>query len=144
MVPFALLGAAVVAVVRPDAAAAAFALAPVTGLAGLAGAVVSVVRDAPDPLASPSSAAVPPEFAGFTSTFKLLWPVAISASSALPIIAMREVPTIGTALRTAAALVLLIAATAWWVRRREQWRRAWRRFLEEGRAQRAATTGATS
>lgn len=143
-IPFAMLGAAVVAIVRPEAALAAFALAPVAGLAGLAGSVVSVVRDAPDPLAAPATAAMPPEFAGFASTIKLLWPVAVSTTCALPILALREDPTAATALRVAAALTLLLAAVGWWVRRREEWRRRWHDFLAEGRSKRTTTDGAAA
>ena len=52
---------------NPSAAAAAFALAfPVT-VAGACGSVVSVVRDAADPLQASTHRAVPPEFAGFSS-----------------------------------------------------------------------------
>jgi hypothetical protein len=95
---------------------------------------VSIVRDAPDPLApSASSAAVPPEFAGFTSTLRLLWPIAVSAVSALAVVAMRELPTVGTAVRSAVGLALLVAVTLWWVRRRDDWRQKWRSFLEAGR-----------
>ena len=102
------------------------------------------MRDAPDPLAAPATAAMPPEFAGFASTIKLLWPVAVSSTCALPILAMREEPTGGTALRVAAALVLLLAGVAWWVRRREEWRRRWHDFLAEGRAKRTTTDGAAA
>ncbi len=49
LVPFAALGATVVAVIEPDAAAAAFALALPIALLGMAGAVVSTVRDAAGP-----------------------------------------------------------------------------------------------
>ena len=71
LVPFALVGAAVVAVVEPEHALGALALCVPMAWAGACGAVVSVVRDSPDPV-SPSAAtvAVPPEFAGFTSTLQ--------------------------------------------------------------------------
>ena len=135
LVPFALLGAAVVAVAEPGAWAGALLLAlPVTWL-GAGGAAVSVLRDAPDPLAPPvaSSAAVPPEFAGFTSTLRLVWPIAISALATIPVLAMRELPTAGTAVRSMAGLALVLIALVWWVRRRDEWRRRWRSFVEAGR-----------
>jgi hypothetical protein len=142
LVPFAVLAATVVAVAEPDHAAAAFAVAIPVTWAGVAGAVVSVVRDAPDPLApSASSAAVPPEFAGFTSTMRLLWPVAVSVIGVAPVAVLAEVPSAGAAARSAIASLLLVAAVAWWVRRRDEWRRAWRRFLEEGRAASRASAG---
>ena len=95
LVPFALLGAAVVAAAEPAAWAGALAVAiPIMWL-GVGGAAVSILRDAPDPLSPPvaSSAAVPPEFAGFTSTFRAVWPIAISALATVPVLAMREQPT---------------------------------------------------
>ena len=77
LVPFAALGAAVVAVIEPDAAAAAFVLALPVALLGMTGAVVSTVRDAPNPIAA-ESPFVPPEFAGFGNAMRVLVPVAIS------------------------------------------------------------------
>jgi len=134
LVPFAMLAAAVVAAVEPERAIAAFALAVPVTLAGAAGAVVSVVRDAPDPVAAPASTAVPPEFAGFTTTMRVLWPLALSTLGALPVLAMRESPTAGTGGRSAVGAILFVAVVVWWVRRRDAWRRKVRSFLEEGRA----------
>jgi len=136
IVPFALLGAAMVTAVEPGQAAAAFGLAVPVALAGAAGAVVSVVRDAPDPIAAPTSTAVPPEFAGFTTTMRLLWPIALSTLGALPILAMREWPSAGAAVRTVVGAALLIGVITWWVRRRDEWRRKVQAFLAEGRAAR--------
>ena len=99
-----------------------------------AGAIVSIVRDAPDPLAPPvaSSAAVPPEFAGFTSTLRLVWPIAVSTLAGLPVVAMREEPTVGTAVRCGVGLALVVVVTVWWVRRRDEWRQRWRAFVDAG------------
>ena len=85
LVPFAALGAAVVAVIEPDAAAAAFALALPITLLGMAGAVVSTVRDAPDPVVA-ESAFVPPEFAGFGSAMRVFVPIAISTLGAVAVL----------------------------------------------------------
>jgi hypothetical protein len=134
VVPFALLGAAVVAAVQPEHALAALALAIPVALGGVAGAVISVVRDAPDPLAAPVSTAVPPEFAGFTSTMRLLWPVAVSVLGVLPVLFAAKDPTAATALRASLGSLLLVAAVVWWVRRRDEWRQRWQGFLDEGRA----------
>ena len=142
VVPFALLGAATVAAGKPAAWAAALALCvPVTWV-GVGGAVVSIVRDAPDPLAPPiaSSAAVPPEFAGFTSTIRLLWPMAISTIAGLLVLGARELPTTGTVVRMAIAAGIVAAAIVWWVRRRDEWRVRWRRLLEDGRTASGAAT----
>lgn len=133
IVPFALLAAVVVGVADPDRAVAAAALAVPITWAAAAGAVVSIVRDAPDPLRVPASNAMPPEFAGFASTIRLLWPLALSTLACAPVLAMRELPTAGTALRSAAALALFCAAVGWWVRRRDEWRRRMRNFLDAGR-----------
>lgn len=136
LVPFALIGAAVVSALESDAWSSAFALCvPVTWV-GVCGAVISIVRDAPDPLSPPtaSSAAVPPEFAGFTSTIRLLYPLAISVLAGVPVLTLREVPGVGTVTRMLIATVLVVAATVWWIRKRDEWRVKIREFMEAGRA----------
>jgi hypothetical protein len=136
LVPFALLGAAAVSVFEHSAWWGALALClPVTWV-GVSGAVISIVRDAPDPLAPPTaaSAAVPPEFAGFTSTIRLLYPVAISIIAGLPALAAREQPEVGTVVRMGIAMVVVVVAVVWWVRRRDEWRVKIREFLDAGRA----------
>ncbi len=141
LVPFALLGAATVGVLEPGTWPSALALCvPVTWV-GVCGAVVSIVRDAPDPLSPPTaaSAAVPPEFAGFTSTIRLLYPLAISAIAGIPAIALREVPGVDTVVRMLVLMLLAAAATVWWVRKRDEWRKKFRQFLDAGR-----TAGRTS
>ncbi|MDF2732009.1 MAG: hypothetical protein K0S92_639 [Desertimonas sp.] len=132
LVPFAVIGAGAVSVAEPSAAAAAFALALPVTLAGACGSVVSVVRDAADPL-SASSAAVPPEFAGASSFIRMAVPIVISTIPTLTALAMREFPEVGTAVRMAVLNALLIAATAWWVRKGDEWRAKLRAFSEAGR-----------
>jgi hypothetical protein len=128
LVPFAALGAAVVAVIEPDAAAAAFALALPIALLGMAGAVVSTVRDAPDPVVA-ESAFVPPEFAGFSSAMRVFVPIAISTLGALAVVVARERPEWATIARCIVGIVLVVIATAWWVTRRDRWRSAWQQFI---------------
>ena len=128
LVPFAALGATVVAVIEPDAAAAAFALALPIALLGLTGAVVSTVRDAPDPAAA-ESAFVPPEFAGFGNAMRVFVPIAISTLGALAVLAARERPGWATIARCVVAIVLVVVGTAWWVTRRDRWRSAWQKFI---------------
>ncbi|MET0460114.1 MAG: hypothetical protein ABW195_12765 [Ilumatobacteraceae bacterium] len=142
LVPFALLGAVSVIVVRPDAWAFALALCVPVTMVGICGSVVSIVRDAPDPLSPPTaaSAAVPPEFAGFTSTLRLLWPIAVSTIAGAMVLAARELPTIGTVLRMVVASGLVVGGTVWWVRRRDEWRKKWRAVLDGGRNPSGATT----
>jgi hypothetical protein len=98
--------------------------------------VISIVRDAPDPLAPPTaaSAAVPPEFAGFTSTIRLLYPLVISTAAGLAVLAAREQPGVGTVVRMIVAMLIVAAAIVWWVRRRDEWRAKIREFLDAGRA----------
>jgi hypothetical protein len=142
VVPFAVLGAATVAVLEPDAWAGALALCVPVAWVGVAGAVISIVRDAPDPLQPPlaQSAAVPPEFAGFTSTLRLLYPLVVSTLAGVPVLVARELPGVGTVVRMLVAAALVIAATVWWVRRRDEWRAKVREFLEAGRAAGRSTT----
>lgn len=128
------------AVFEPSAWRGALALAlPVVWL-GAGGAAISIVRDAPDPLQpqGTSAAVMPPEFAGFASTARLVWPVAVSAMATVPVLAVRDSPEPATIARSAAALVLVVVALLWWVRRRDEWRRRGRRFIDGGR-QRAAS-----
>jgi hypothetical protein len=132
LTPFAFIGAATVAVARPSALAAAFALALPVTLAGACGSAVSVVRDAADPLQAPT-AAVPPEFAGASSFIRLAVPIVISTIPALTALAMREFPEPATAVRMAVLDALLVAATATWVRKGDEWRAKMRSFAEAGR-----------
>lgn len=132
VVPFAVLASASFVVVQPGAWAAALALGlPVTWL-GVGGAVVSVVRDAPDPLAQPSAMMVP-EMAGFASSVRLLVPVIVSVLATLPVLAVRTDPSAATVVRCLVGLALALAALLWWVRRRDDWRRRWRAFIGAGR-----------
>ncbi|HTE61085.1 MAG TPA: hypothetical protein VK631_12100 [Solirubrobacteraceae bacterium] len=134
LVPFAVVGAAAIAVIEPAHALAALALALPVTWAGAAGSIVSVVRDAPNPVApSASAAAVPPEFAGFTSSLRFLVPIVVSSIASLTALAMREDPTAGTAVRMAVLDVLVLAALGVWVLRRDEWSKAWRKLLEGGR-----------
>jgi len=132
LVPFSALGATVVAIAEPDVAAAAFVLAYPVALVGMAGAVVSAVRDAPDPAVA-ESAFMPPEFAGFADGMRVLIPVAISTLGALPVWAAREQPGWATIARSMVGVALVVATTSWWVTRRDHWRTAWRRFVAGAR-----------
>lgn len=148
VVPFALVGALVVAFADLDHAAAAFALCVPLAWGGASGAIVSIVRDAPSKarpaVATATSAAVPPEFAGFTSSFKFLLPLVISTIAAVTVLAMRAQPSAGTAARMVVFDLLIIGFTGFWVLRRASWSAAWQKVLEGGRAERdAQKTGAS-
>jgi hypothetical protein len=132
LLPFALIGAATVAVAEPSAAAAAFALALPVTVAGACGSIVSVVRDAADPLQA-STSAVPPEFAGASSFVRVAVPIVVSTIPALTTVAMREYPEPATAVRMAVLDVLVIGATATWVRKGEEWRGKMKSFADAGR-----------
>jgi hypothetical protein len=132
LVPFSALGATVVALAEPDVAAAAFVIAFPVALVGMAGAVVSAVRDAPDPAAT-ESAFVPLDFAGFADGMRVLIPVAISTLGALPVWAAREQPEWATIARSIAGIALVVVGILWWVTRRDRWRSAWRRFVAGAR-----------
>jgi hypothetical protein len=101
-------------------------------VAGACGSVVSVVRDAADPLQA-STSAVPPEFAGASSFIRIAVPIVISTIPALTAVAMREFPEPATAVRMAVLDVLVIGATATWVRKREDWRGKLHSFADAGR-----------
>lgn len=151
LVPFAVLAAAtalVVAAVGGRAGgsagsglvAAAVMAVPVV-LAGACGSVVSIVRDAPDPVAQSAgrSAIAMPEMTGLGSALKAVWPVIVSGVGCATVLFVRAAwrnggSLTGAAVRAAVAAVLLAGVVAYWVRGRDRWRRSTRRFVEEGRA----------
>ncbi len=141
LVPFALIGSLAVIAFEPDAWWGALALCVPMTWVGVSGAIISIVRDAPDPLSPPTaaSAAVPPEFAGFTSTIRLIYPLAISVVAGLPVLAAREQPGVGTVVRMIVAMLIVATGVAWWVRKRDDWRVKIREFMDAGR-----TAGRTS
>jgi hypothetical protein len=136
LVPFALIGALGVIVFEPHAWWGALALCVPCAWVGVGGAVISIVRDAPDPLAPPTaaSAAVPPEFAGFTSTIRLLYPLVISVAAGLPALAAQKQPDVGTVVRMVVAMLIVAIGIAYWVRKRDDWRAKFREFMDAGRA----------
>jgi hypothetical protein len=148
LVPFAAVGAVSAAVLasagRPHPGGAfvvAGLLALPTAFAGMAGAAVNVVRDAPDPFAAANQQnLLPPEMAGVTTALRMLIPLAISAVGALNVLIVRAAvrrngpdDAIPTALRTALAGVLVVLAVATWVRYRDRMRAKFRSFMAEGR-----------
>jgi len=132
VIPFAALSTIPIAVAEPEAWAAAEVLAIPITWGGTLGAAVSVVRGAPDPLSAPASG-IPPEFAGLRESLRLLVPLAISALAAVPVLAVREVPTASTVARSVVALVLFAAAVVWWIRRRDELAARLQTFLGAGR-----------
>ena len=141
----AMIGAGAATLVEPRHAAAAFALAVPITWAGSIGAIVSTVRDAPDPAVvasttlsgrdrSTDSPFALPEFAGASNIMTGLVPIVLSAVSVAPVAAMRDEATVGTALRSAVGVGICLAAMVWWIRRRDAWAIKLRGFFAEGRA----------
>jgi hypothetical protein len=147
LVPFALV-AAVAAVLTLGGSTRAIAPAAImalpTLLGGVSGGIISIVRDAPDPMSSAKQQAfIPPEMAGFTTALRLLWPLLISAVGTctilLPRAALRNGDSVvGAALRGAIGSLLVISAVCYWVKVRDRLRRKIREFMDEGRAQTSA------
>ncbi|MGD9997233.1 MAG: hypothetical protein AB7L17_18150 [Ilumatobacteraceae bacterium] len=148
LVPFALIGAtaAVIAdavVTDGERVGSAIAIAAIlmlpTVLAGAAGAAVSIVRDAPDPMSSTNQQSfMPPEMAGFTTVLRTLVPLIVVVAGAASVLLVREAVEQGdaavpAAIRAAVGVLLLAAATALWVRHRDRMRRRFRAFMDEGR-----------
>lgn len=148
LVPFTILAAAAgvgfdAIVTDGDRVGAAVPVAVLLAVAsvysGAAGAAVSVVRDAPDPLGGASQEVyLPPEMAGFTTVIKTLIPLIVSAVGAAMALGVESALQDGgdplpNAVRGAVAIVLLAVGTAAWVRYRDRARRKIRAFMAEGR-----------
>ena len=142
LVPFAVIAAAsAVAVLGTSRAIAPVAiLALPTVLAGAAGGVVSIVRDAPDPTKGATAQAfVPPEMAGISSAMRVGLPILVSALAASTVLLVRHAErlgtsTVGAALRGAIGAALLTCLIGYWVRRRDQWKRKFRQFMSDGQS----------
>jgi hypothetical protein len=145
LVVAAMIGAAAAALVNADHAAGAFALAVPVAWAGAIGAVVTTVRDAPDPPAlanttltgadrdveSPFSM---PEFSGFSNVATGALPIILSAIAAGPVAAMRVQPDPSTVSRSIVGVALCLVVMTFWVVRRDRWSAALRQFFAAGRA----------
>jgi hypothetical protein len=142
LVPFAIVaGAAAVLTVRTsEAVVPALILSLPVVLAGACGAVVSIVRDAPDPFAdSTNQAFMPPEMAGMATALRVLIPIAVSVAGVAPVLILRTPLEDGSSLPAAAARsaigsVFVVVLTAAWVHWRDRLRQRFRAFMAEGRA----------
>jgi hypothetical protein len=141
LVPFAAIAAAsAIAVLgTPRAIVPAAILALPTVLAGASGGVISIVRDAPDPTANTTQAFVPPEMAGISSAMRIGLPILVSALGAATVLIARRAEQMGTsptgaALRGAIGALLLTVLVTYWVRRRDAWKRKFRKFMSDGQA----------
>ena len=122
--------------------AVAAILAVPTVLGGAAGAAVSVVRDAPDPMSDTTQQTfMPPEMAGFSTMVRTIVPLVVSMVGAVSVLFVRAAVQNGTssgvaaAVRAAVLVVLVVVAVVTWVRFRDRIRRSIRSFMSEGRAQ---------
>lgn len=138
-----LLGAGVAVAVDRNISWFALAVAVPMVWAAAMGPVVVTVLDAPTApspttlLGTPRDAEttlVPPEFAGFSTAFRTLLPVLISAVGTVPVFVARFADDGASVGRSTIALALFIAAVVVWVRRRDPWSTKVRNFFEEGRA----------
>jgi hypothetical protein len=141
LVPFAAIAAtsAVVVLGTTRAVAPAAILALPMVLAGAAGGVVSIVRDAPDPTSGTQQAFVPPEMAGVSSALRVGLPILVSTLGASVVLLVRQAErlgtsTVGAAVRGAIGALLIVGFTVVWVRRRDTWKRKFRGFMSEGQA----------
>ena len=141
----AMIGAAAATAVDPDHAASAFVLAVPVAWAGAIGAVVTTVRDSPDPPALASTtltgadrdAESPfsmPEFSGFSNIGTGALPIILSAIAAGPVAAMRLQPDASTVGRSIVGVALCLVVMMFWVVRRDRWSASIRRFFAAGRA----------
>lgn len=151
LVPFAAIaGAVAVLTLGTDALVPVAILAVPTVVAGTAGSVVSVVRDAPDPTSQPSQEVfMPPEMAGFTTTLRTIWPLLVSLLGVsvvlLPRAAWRAGDSVdAAAVRAAVGAVLFVALVRYWVKVRDHVRRRIRAFMNEGREYTAAQRSSRS
>ena len=143
LLPFALIAGVAATLtlgsVASIAPAAIFALPNL--IAGATGGVVSIVRDAPDPLsADKQQSFVPPEMAGFGATIRLLWPIVVSAFGCSMVFILRvavenDGPLVGAAIRAAVGSLLLAVVVGYWVKMRDRIRRKFKALMAEGRTQ---------
>ena len=149
LLPFAIVAgvAATVTLGTTDAIVPAAIFALPNLIAGAAGGVVSIVRDAPDPFsADKQQSFVPPEMAGFGATVRLLWPIVISGFGCSMVFILRAAadsgtandgPLVAAAIRGAVGSVLLAFLVFYWVKVRDRIRRKFKAFMAAGRAQTA-------
>jgi hypothetical protein len=143
LVPFAAIATAA-ALLTACTGAGAITTAAVVGLpmtlAGAAGAVVSIVRDAADPVKSESQTAMMlPEMAGLSMVLKVLIPLVVSVAGAAAILFVRQAERLGTntvaaGARAATADLLIVTLVTVWVKQRDRATRWFRSFMAAGRS----------
>lgn len=106
---------------------------------GVAGAAVSVVSGAPDPLNSVArDATLPPEIAGTANVIKAIWPIAIAILGQVPLLVAESAHESGGGAEAAAARgaifsLLVVGLVIGWIHRRDAIRAWIERAREESR-----------
>jgi hypothetical protein len=147
-----MIGAAAAIIVEPDHVVGALALGIPLAWAGAIGAVVTTVRDAPEPsdIASTTltgmergaeSPFAVPEFAGFGNVITGVLPFALSAIAALPVLALRVASDASTVWRSWVGVALCLVMLVIWILRRDRWAAKVRAFFVAGRAESGFNSG---
>jgi hypothetical protein len=106
------------------------------GLAGLAGATISVVQGAPTTFSTTDSL-LPPEAAGGRAIFRIVWPPTVAIIGVIPLLAGRHAKP-GSQLAAVAGLepviLILVVLVGVWVRYREDIHLWFRKTMEEAKA----------
>jgi thiosulfate/3-mercaptopyruvate sulfurtransferase len=128
--PLAVVTAVVLGLIGDDAWTVAVVVGLPTVVAGVAGAAVSVVSGAPDPVTSVArDATLPPEIAGTANIVKAIWPIAITMTGQIPIVVAETARQSGSgpeaaALRGSIFTMLVVGLVGGWIHRRDAIR-AW-------------------
>lgn len=149
MVKAGVVAAAVAVLVDPSVAAvklAAICVVPV-GLAGGAGATISVLMGAPEP--SDNWQLLPPEVQGSRTLFRTVWPPLVATLGTLPVVFARVASENGSnpyeAATTSGFFVLILCGlVAGWVHQREVIKAWWRSVQEMQGAGGTASSGTSS
>ena len=127
VVPFVVLGVVTAFVREPSISTIGygFLIGLPAAWGGVAGAAINAVKGAPDPVGGATQGlALPPEVSGMGTVVRAVWPPAISIVSCLPVIAVRETVSnglqpLGVAVRSAGAVMIVLALVGGWVRQRD-------------------------
>lgn len=137
----AVLGVAAAATVRPQPSTIGIgAMVAISAMAAaLAGAAISSVRGAPDPVSDSTSALyMPPEVSGLTTVVRTLWPPLVSVAGCLPMAFVIGAERAGrdpaaAAARSSLGVCLGAALVLGWVRKRDDIRRWWIQMQKDAR-----------
>ena len=139
LIPFAGIGVATAAILHHGSFAVAAVLALPMVWLGAGGAVVSIVKDAPD-LASTAveQTMLPPEMSGLTTILRTLLPLIVSVLGSVGVLLVRSAHRlhqneVGSAIRVGVGQLMLAAFVGLWVRRRDIWRVKIKNIMAEGR-----------